>query len=246
MSGDKVIVREVPASFFKGSGLLRFENEARLTATISCETYSQPLESEVRGEFLRVVYPFIEGESLSARFRERQLTPRETMYLARDLLIALAHVHDLGCIHCDIRPSNIIVRSDGRAILCGYVPLWRPDLFAHDDRLGRECASYTSPELSGVIEHDIDEVSDLYSVGFILDAALAGGPAFDGEVSEILFRHLTADPDPGRYPDETANIVVQFIEKLTRKEPRERYQSAAAALFDVERILRFLDSGEPS
>ena len=116
-------------------------------------------------------------------------------------------------------------------------------MFGHDNRLGRECASYTSPELSGVIDHDIGESSDLYSLGYVLNAALTGAPAFDGEVSEILYKHMTADADSGRYAVDTPNIVIQFIEKLTQKEPRERYQTAAAALFDVRQILEFLDRG---
>ena len=245
-TGEQVIVREVPADFFEGSGLLRFEHELRITSGISCECYSQPLEYERDQHSLRVTYPYVEGRSLSSLFRQQPLRPHATMLLARDLLTALCSVHKVGCIQCDIRPSNIIIRPDGRAILCGYVPLWRPYVFANDDRLGRECASYTSPELSGLIEYDIDDSSDLYSVGLVLDAALSGSPAFDGEVGQILFKHLTADPDPSRYSSETPNIVVRFIERLTMKEPRERYQSASTALVDVEKILDFLQAESPS
>lgn len=242
-SGKQVIVREVPKIHFQGSGFSRFENEARLTSGIRCETYSQPLEFEVRDQFLRVVYDYYVGESLATRFRNCPFSIREAMLLAQDLLLALQCAHEIGCVHRDLRPSNIIMRKDGRAVLCGYVPLWRPAMFGHDNRLGRECASYTSPELSGVIDHDIGESSDLYSLGYILDAALAGGPSFDGEVSEILYKHMTADPETSRYPQDTPDLVIQFIEKLIQKEPRERYQTAKAALFDVRQILRFLDDG---
>lgn len=244
ISGERVILREVPNSFFKGSGYSRFENEARLTSGIRCDTYSQPLHFSKHGESLRVVYSYINGQSLATKFREKRFDSAALMRLAKDLLEALAVVHEMGCVHRDIRPSNIIIRPDGRAVLCGYVPLWCPDVFGHDNRLGRECASYTSPELSGMIDHDISEASDLYSLGYVLDAALAGDPAFDGEVSEILFRHLTTDPDPGRYDSDVPNIVVEFIEKLTQKEPRERYQSARAALVDVEQITEYLESGQ--
>lgn len=241
VSGEQVIVREVPKGFFQGSGFARFENEARLTSGVRCETYSQPIEFEVRDQYLRVIYAFVPGESLSTRFRRKAYSAREAMFIAKDLLSALKCVHEIGCVHRDIRPSNIILRDDGRAILCGYVPLWRPEVFGHDNRLGRECASYSSPELSGVIDHDIGESSDLYSLGYVLHAALTGAPAFDGEVSEILYQHMTADPDTGAYPSETPNIVVQFIDKLIQKEPRDRYQTANAALYDVRQILDFLD-----
>ncbi len=242
-TGTYVILREVPKSFFRFSGFSRFENEARLTSGIDCDTYSRPLDFHIRDKQLRVVYTYVEGESLGVRFRRKPLSARDTLLVACDLLTALVQVHEIGCIQRDIRPSNIIMRPDGRAVLCGYVPLWCPDIFGQDNRLGRECASYTSPELSGIIDHDIGEASDLYSLGYVLDAALAGGPAFDGEVSEILYQHMTADLDPVRYAGDTPKLVLQLIEKLTRKDPRERYQSAAAALFDVEQILTFLESG---
>ncbi len=246
LSRARVILREVPKSFFHHGGLTRFENEARQTSSIRCETYSSPLEYEVRDETLRVVYAYIEGESLGQRFRTKPFEPRQVMLLAQDLLNALGHVHELGCIQKDIRPSNIIMQPDGRAVLCGYVPLWCPDVFGSDTRLGRECASYTSPELSGIIDHDIGEASDIYSVGYVLHAAITGQPAFDGEISEILYQHMTADPDFSQYPQDMPEVVIRFIEKLIRKEPRERYQSVRAAQYDVQQILEFLSSGADS
>jgi len=242
-TGNRVILRRVASRFFQGSGFSRFENEARLTSGISCETYSRPLEFEIHQEYLQVVYAYVEGETLAVRLRNQRLSAIDAMRVARDLLTALDCVHQIGCIQRDIRPSNIIIRPGGRTVLCGYVPLWCPEIFAQDNQLGRECASYTSPELSGIIDHDIGEPSDLYSLGYILDAALTGGPAFAGEVSEILYKHMTADPDLGRYPKNTPEVVIKFIEKLIRKEPRERYQSARAALFDVNQILAYLASG---
>ena len=84
----------------------------------------------------------------------------------------------MGCVQRDIRPSNIVIKPDGQSVLCGYVPLWRPDAFGNDNSLGRECASYSSPELSGIIDHDISEASDLYSVGYVLYARIDGGTRF--------------------------------------------------------------------
>ncbi len=243
-SGGLVVIREVPKRFFRQSGLSRFENEARQTSGIRCQHYSRPIDYEIGDDSLRVVYAYVEGVSLCERFREKPFNALEALAIAKDLLIALDHVHELGCIQRDIRPSNIIIRPDGRAVMCGYVPLWCPDIFGSDSRLGRECASYTSPELSGIIDHDIGESSDLYSVGYVLHAALTGGAAFDGEISEILYQHMTADPDPRSYSSDTPEVVIRFIEKLIRKEPRERYQSARAAQYDVDQILELLTRGE--
>ncbi|MFG0266042.1 MAG: ATP-binding protein [Rhodopirellula sp. JB055] len=242
-TGGRVILREVPKVFFQERGFHRFKTESRLTSGIHCETYSRPIDFMVGETHLRVVYPFVEGTSLARRFRNRPLTATEAMLLARDLCEALEAIHRIGCIHRDIRPSNIIVREDGRSVLCGYVPLWCPELFGKDDLLARECATYTSPELSGIIDHDISETSDLYSVGHVLYAALTGAPAFAGDVSEILYRHMTADPESGNYPEETPSVVIALVDKLIHKEPRDRYQSASAVLHDVKAIHRQLTEG---
>lgn len=239
--GQRLIVREVPKDLFFESGFQRFENEARLTSGIRCANYSQPIDFKIHESVVRVSYRFIPGESLAAKFHRKALSVRETIRLACDLLTALSNVHRVGCVHRDIRPSNIIINSNGEATLCGYVPLWRPEVFGHNNRLGRECASFTSPELSGVIDHDVGESSDLYSLGYVLDAALAGAAAFDGDVSEILYQHMTSNPDEGRYANDTPSIILQFVEKLIQKEPRDRYQTASAALWDAQQILNIID-----
>ncbi len=240
---ERVVLREVPKRLFRDSGLARFMNEARLTSGLSCETYSHPLEFELSDDHLRLVYAEVPGTPLSARIGKARFTPRDTMRIARDLLVALDGVHQIGCIQRDLRPSKIIIRPDGLAVLCGYLPLRSPDGLGCNDALSREYASYMSPELSGVIDHDVAEVSDLYSLGHVLNACLTGVPAFDGEVNEILYQHMTSDPAPERFSVETPDLVIKFIEKLICKEPRDRYQSARAALFDVDKILSFIEAG---
>ena len=64
-------------------------------------------------------------------------------------------------------------------------------------------------------------------------------PAFDGDVSEILYRHMTQNPNLGRYT-EIPSFLIAFIDKLTQKEPRDRYQSAEAALFDATEIKKII------
>ena len=239
-SAQEYIIRKVPRDLFAESGFERFQNEARLTSAIRCDTYSQPEAFEICESEVRVTYRYIRGRSLAKRYRESPLSAAEAIRLSIDLLEALVQVHQVGCVHRDIRPSNIIVSENGSATLCGYVPLWRPEVFGHNNRLGQDCAAFTSPELSGIIDHDIAESSDLYSLGYVLDAALAGAPAFDGDVSEILYRHMTQTPNLGRYPTEIPSFLIAFIDKLTQKEPRDRYQSAEAALFDATEIQKII------
>ena len=240
-SRSKVIIREVPRDLFAESGFERFQNEARLTTGIRCETYSQPVSFEITENHVRVTYRYIAGESLGSLYRREPLSAEQVIRLTIDLLKALVQVHKVGCVHRDIRPSNIIIGDNGSATLCGYVPLWRPEVFGHNNRLGQDCAAFTSPELSGIIDHDVAESSDLYSLGYVLDAALTGQPAFEGDVSEILYCHMTQNPDQRRYGSHLPPCLLQFIDKLIQKEPRDRYQSAEAALFDATQIKKIIE-----
>ncbi|SMP70752.1 two-component system, unclassified family, sensor kinase [Neorhodopirellula lusitana] len=237
----KVVIRQVPKTYFQSSDCQRFKTEARLASTIQCDSYSSPIDFQVGEKKLRVVYPYVQGTPLVSLFMSAALPARRAMEIASDLITAIQHVHAVGCIHRDIRPSNIIVKPDGQAVICGYSPLWCPELFGKNDHLARECASFASPELLGILDHDIGETSDLYSIGHILYATLTGAPAFDGDVSELLHQHLTSEPDAKRYPSETPRCVIELIDKLVRKEPRDRYQSASAALHDVNQILQSFD-----
>lgn len=245
-TGQEVIVRDLPKRLFRETGVARYMNEVKLTSALRCETYQRPLNVELSQDHLRVVYAYVAGPTLAAELQNRSFDARQTMLIARDLLLALDGIHQTGCLQRDIRPSNILVGDEGQAVLCGYIPLCDPDAFASNDPLGREFASFMSPELSGVIDHNIGEVSDLYSLGHVLNTCLTGVAAFEGDVNDILYQHMTSDPDPARFPTATPDLVIKFIDKLICKEPRERYQTALAALFDVDKILTFIDEGDIS
>ncbi len=103
-----------------------------------------------------------------------------------------------------------------------------------------------SPEQAGSIDCDVGEASDLYSVGILLYQCLTGQPPFEGAtVNSVLFQHMTA-PVP---PLSTSGIDVpraleEVIQRLLRKDPRDRYQSAAAVLADLEVISTAVVQGD--
>ncbi len=113
-----------------------------------------------------------------------------------------------------------------------------------------EQAKYYSPEQAGSIDHDITQSTDLYSAGVVLFECLAGRPPFSGtDLNSVLFSHMTAAvPELRSLGLKIPRALDEVIQRLLRKDPRDRYQSAEAALSDLEAIEESLKQGnsEPS
>lgn len=244
-TADRLVIRDLPTEIFEEGLRIRFQNESRLLSQINCVTYNAMVSHDVDQDRLRLVYHYRDGISLGRMISQSPLSPKSTLRLACDLLKALVAIHSRGCVHRDWRPSHIILSPSGEAVLCGYGPVWRANLAAGDSLIGVETVRYASPELAGIIRHDIGPASDLYSLGLVLYSALAGRPMCDAEtVGEILLQHSTLDMNTDRFPGDTPSQLVSMIERLTQKEPRERYQSASAALADSTAILQMVENGD--
>ncbi len=125
-----------------------------------------------------LVMAFVEGESLAALIgSEGALSEAQVTTWAEQLLDALAYCHAQGVIHRDIKPQNVIITPEGRAVLVdfGLVKLWDPsDPRTKTVMHGAGTPEYAPPEQWGGQGHHTDPRSDLYSLGATLYHALLG------------------------------------------------------------------------
>ncbi|WP_158222810.1 ATP-binding protein [Rhodopirellula sp. MGV] len=246
LTGEPFVLRRIDRKILPDDLRVRFDNEVRLLSTIECDAYGKLLSHEWSDSGLQVLYAYHPGRSLASRLSRGPLSPLQVAALAVDLLEALVQVHAKGCVHRDFRPSHIVLRDDGPAMLAGYGPLWRVNLSDPESEFTVEMLRYASPELAGIIRHDIGPSSDLYSLGLLLFTSLSGSPMCDAAtISEILLQHSTKDLNTDNLPSDTPAPLVEMLERLTQKEPRERYQSAVAALDDAHAILRMIENDDP-
>jgi serine/threonine-protein kinase len=125
-----------------------------------------------------LVMDFVEGKSLADRIeQEGALSEEDALTWAGQLLSALDYCHDQGVLHRDIKPQNVIIRSDGQAVLVdfGLVKLWDPG--APQTRTvmrGMGTPEYAPPEQYETAAGHTDPTSDIYSVGATLYHALTG------------------------------------------------------------------------
>jgi signal transduction histidine kinase/tRNA A-37 threonylcarbamoyl transferase component Bud32 len=249
LTGADVVLKTARTSALARGTRLRLLHEAEALRTLSGPGLVPLVAAGEEDGLFYLAMPRIAGRTLADRLAQGRLDMTETLILAEHLFAALAAVHAHGVLHRDLKPSNLMV-SFGRVASATLIDfgLARSDSLhesLRDEPVGT--ARYMSPEQAGLVHRDVDERSDLYAAGVLLFECVAGRPPFTGEsVGEVLRQHLSAPaPDVRSYGVHVPTAFAQLLQRLLRKDPRDRYQSAAGALADVEQIARMLADGEP-
>src|SRR5262249_35564408 len=192
------------------------------------------------GDFSRQAYVVIEcipGATLFRRLPELPLPCEEASVLVGKIAVALADLHRQDVIHHDIKPSSIMFRESGEAVLIDYGLSHHnhlPDLLQEEFRVPFGTAPYMAPErLLGTRD---DPRSDLFSFGVLLFFFTTGVRPF-GETETLrgMRRRLWRDPHPPRwlkddYPPWLQEIVLRCLEI----EPARRYPTASQLAFDLD------------
>src|SRR6201999_228650 len=191
------------------------------------------------GDFDRQAYVVIEripGETLYRRLPALPLPYDEARLLGVRIATALADLHRQNVIHHDIKPSSIMFRATGEAVLIDYGLSHHthlPDLLQEEFRVPFGTAPYMAPErLLGVRD---DPRSDIFSLGVLLYFFTTGVRPF-GETETLsgMRRRLWRDPHPPRhlrldYPPALQEIVLRCLEV----DPARRYPTASQLAFDL-------------
>src|SRR5438876_5905029 len=191
------------------------------------------------GDFARQAYVVMErlpGKTLYSRLGELPLAYEEARAIVGKLALALVDLHRQNVIHHDIKPSCILFRPSGEAVLIDYGLSHHnhlPDLLQEEFRLPYGTAPYMAPErLLGVRD---DPRSDLFSLGVLLYFFTTGERPF-GETETLrgMRRRLWRDPHPPRrlrtdYPPWLQEIVLRCLEI----QPVWRYPTASQLAFDL-------------
>jgi predicted Ser/Thr protein kinase/WD40 repeat protein len=225
--------------------LARFGREAQVMARIrhpGVVTVHQ-LTRVAEGPIL--VSDLIDGKSLARLIKEAlpgTLASRRAATLVRALADAVEAVHAQGVLHRDLKPDNVIVREDDSPVVLDF-GIARDESAEKLTQTGQLLGTpaYMSPEQAeGGSPSRLGPATDVYSLGAILFALLAGRPPFEGATSafEMVKKVLTEEP---RWPSQDRPGVPRGLEAICRRamarDPRSRHPSAAALRDDLDAFL---------
>jgi len=193
-----------------------------------------------KGDFTRQPYIVMErigGETLRARFEHAPLPLDEVVSIGARVATALHDLHRQQVIHLDVKPSNILFRPDGSAVLVDF-GLSRhaqlPDLLEEEFELPMGTGPYMSPEQVQFVRSDLR--SDLFALGVLLYHLATGARPFGAPTSvRGLRKRLYQAPVPPRaLRPELPPWLQEVILRCLEVDPARRHQSAAQLAFELQ------------
>lgn len=184
-----------------------------------------------------IVMERIDGTSLLGKLDQAPLPVDEVIAIGIALAEALDDVHRQHVIHFDIKPSNVMRRSDGTAVLIDFGLAKHeklPDLLAEEFRIPIGTAPYIAPEQ--ILRRRNDPRSDLFAAGVLLYHLLTGQRPFGFPRSNAgLRRRLWRDPVPPRALNPACPPFLQeIILRCLEVDPQARHPTAAQLAFDLK------------
>jgi serine/threonine-protein kinase len=219
--------------------LERFRREARAAARLSHPNLVGVIDAGEDQGRPYIVFEYIEGETLKRRIEtDGGLAVDEAVAYAIEIGRGLTAAHARKLVHRDVKPQNVLIDPDGRAKVTDFGiarSLESKGLTATGRVLGT--TDYVSPEQA--MGEDVDERSDVYSLGVVLYEMLTGDVPFEAETQVgVAMKHVN-EPMPDvqvERPDVSAALAL-VIDRATTKDPRDRYGSVAEMVRDLEGTL---------
>ena len=219
--------------------ILRFEREAQAATTLA---HPNIVEIYDVGEYKNhhyIVMEYVAGKTLKKVIRDRApLLNLEAVDTMKQLTSAVAEAHKRGIIHRDIKPQNVIVKSDGSLKILDFgiaTAKGSAQLTQANNVMGS--VHYLAPELAK--GEPASPQSDIYALGIVFYEMLTGDVPFKADQAvQIALQHMR-EPMPSvrkanpNVPQSVENIII----RATAKNPRMRYQSCDEMLKDLEKCM---------
>jgi len=230
-------------------GLRRFEHEAHAASALNHPNILTIHEFGQANGLHFIASEFIEGVTLRQRLVNGKLELNAAVDIAIQMASALAAAHASGIVHRDIKPDNVIVRTDGivKVLDFGIAKLSgrrTGETIRHrvsavaastsEPGMVLGTAKYMSPEQARGIE--VDARSDIFSLGAVIYEMVTGRSAFEGETaSDIIAEILKLEPPPPvEFAPEVPHELERIISKALRKDRESRYQTVRDLFIDLQ------------
>jgi serine/threonine-protein kinase PpkA len=205
----------------------RFARECKILSALNHRSIADVLDFGITADYLYLALEYFPCGSLRERMRN-PLREADACNYARQIGEALQIVHAAQVVHCDLKPSNVMLTDDNRVVLIDFGSA-RSQLVSRElslSDLSTGTPYYVCPEQ--ITGHDPDPRGDLYSLGVVLFEMLAGALPFAGKtLADIFAAHrFAAVPRLPQHLDRYQPIV----DRLLAKSPDDRYGSVDSFL----------------
>ncbi len=253
-----VALKQVRAGATLSHGRELLRREARAVARLSHPAIVRVYDILEGADGDWIVMELVEGRTLRCLLDEAALPPAQAVRLCREIAEGLAEAHAHGILHRDLKASNVIVGSSGRAKILDFG--LAKELPREGDPEGQELTASTPGVIPGtcfamspeqVLGSPLDERSDLFSLGSLLYEMLTGEPPFRAESSTLSLAkvlHHEVPPlhesHPGLPPE-----ICDLVDWLLQKEPPRRPRSASEVVAALETAVRpaaLVQDGRPA
>lgn len=239
---DKIVAIKILKEEFLGNDdfIRRFKNESKAIAVLSHPNIVKVFDVSFGDRIQYIVMEYIDGITLKEYIEHQKVINwKEAVHFTVQILEALEHAHEKGVVHRDIKPQNIILLQDGTIKVTDF---GIARLTTSETRTMTNTAigsvHYIAPEQA---RGDLtDGKADIYSVGVMLYEMLTGKLPFEADSAvSVAIMQLQTEPSPLRdINEEIPEGLEEITLKAMRKEPVQRYETAAKMLEAIETFRR--------
>lgn len=252
LAEDSILDRKVAVKMIhiapheKEDMVRRFEREVHNTSRLSHDNVVSVKDVGEDHEYFYLVMEYIEGPTLSEYIKTHgPLSVETAVSFAQQILEGIQHAHEMGIVHRDIKPQNILVDRNKTLKVLDFgiaKALSETAMTQTSHVLGT--VQYLSPEQAK--GEATDKRTDIYSIGIVLYEMLVGEPPFTGETAvSIAIKHIQ-DPMPNatdirpEIPQALSNVIL----KATEKDRDNRFQDIESMKKDLSSALEKCRAGE--
>jgi len=237
--GREVALKALSSELFQDDGFVkRFETEAKTLARLDHPNILPIYDFEVIDGNAFLTMPLIRGGTLRDILNRGTLDPLTAWRYLREIGDGLQHAHDAGIVHRDLKPTNVLIHSDGRAMLADFGLARGAGQPTHLTTIGLAIGTpgYMAPEQ--VMGHDVDKRADIYAMGVLTFEMLTGRlPYIGSNRMEVAYATVNSPiPSAVKINPNLPDELDVLLAKVLAKDPAQRPQTVRELLALMARL----------